>query len=178
MVKRRLRLGLLICSLAIGAGLAAWLVIWGSEILNRRKCASNLSAIGQVILLYANGHLGKYPPDLGTLAKEEDVAVEVFVCPSSRTRIPPNLSWPQSYAWVNFNSDYVYLGPDIPAGSQSRVVVAYEKLEDHHGDGINVLFQDGTVRFFAHDEALKIISQLNAQINPPSIESDGKQYYP
>jgi prepilin-type processing-associated H-X9-DG protein len=179
MAKRRFRLGLLIIFLALAAPFATWLSILGNERFNRWKCASNLSALGQAIFLYQNDHKGKYPPDWGTLAKEEDIAVaQLFICPSSHTSAPANMTWTQMYDWINSNSDYIYLGPDFPSSNDPHLVFAYEKLENHHGDGINVLFQDGRVRFFGREEAPKIIDQLKAHINPPRFESQGTQYYP
>ncbi len=58
--------------------------------------------------------------------------------------------------------------------SNPQIVIAYDKPENHDGDGINILFQDGQTAFFGKDEATKIIAQLNANINPPKfVESKG-----
>ena len=83
------------------------------ETANRVKCASNERQIGQAILLYSNDHRGKYPPDLGTLIKEEDITPEVFTCPSSNNDVPPAImtgTKDAQAAWVNANSSYVYVG--------------------------------------------------------------------
>ena len=45
------------------------------ETANRVKCASNERQIGQAILLYSNDNKGKYPPDLGTLIKTQDITI-------------------------------------------------------------------------------------------------------
>src|ERR1041385_399201 len=83
------------------------------ETANRVKCGSNMRQIGQAMLLYSNENKAKYPPDLGTLVKTEDISIEVFTCPSSDTAIPPDIrsgALDKQAAWVNGNSDYVYLG--------------------------------------------------------------------
>src|SRR5690242_7111966 len=58
------------------------------ETANRVKCASNMRQIGQGILLYGNEHRGAYPPDLATLAREEDMTAEMFICPSGNKSAP------------------------------------------------------------------------------------------
>jgi prepilin-type processing-associated H-X9-DG protein len=106
--------------------------------------------IGQAMLLYSNEHRGKYPDDLGILIKTEDISIDVFTCPSSGTSIPPNIrngSMAQKMAWVNEQSDYVYLGKGKTNTTSPETVTVYEKLTDHGNDGINMLFGDGHVEF-------------------------------
>src|SRR5947207_4016677 len=79
------------------------------ETANRVKCASNERQIGQAILLYANENKQKYPDDLGTLVKTEDITPEVFLCPSRDHALPPEVATmtpDQKAAWVNEHSDY------------------------------------------------------------------------
>ena len=93
------------------------------ETANRVKCASNERQIGQAILLYSNDHRGKYPPDLGTLIKEEDITPEVFTCPSSNNDVPPAImtgTKDAQAAWVNANSSYVYVGKAMNQHRRSR----------------------------------------------------------
>src|SRR5213593_1504309 len=82
------------------------------ETANRVKCGSNMRQIGQAILLYANENRGKYPPDLGTLTKTQDVTAEVFICPSAHDMAQPvrAMNLDDKAKWVNQNSDYIYLG--------------------------------------------------------------------
>jgi prepilin-type processing-associated H-X9-DG protein len=117
------------------------------ETANRVKCQRNLRQIGTAITLYANTNQGAYPPDLGTLAKTMDVALEVFCCPSAGTQPPANSTPDQAAKWVNQNSDYIYIGATMKTGAAPELVVAYEKDADHGGDGINMLFADGHVEF-------------------------------
>jgi len=98
-------------------------------------------------LLYSNDHKGPYPPDLGTLIKEEDMTAAVFICPDSNVTVPANLTQPDDIAaWVNKNSSYVYLGAGMKQGEDPTTIVLYEKPENHH-DGSNVLYGDGHVEF-------------------------------
>lgn len=135
------------------------------ESANRVKSASNLRQIGQGMLLYANDNQGKYPATMGELLAE-DLALEVFISPSSRTAIPPNVrnGTPQEKAqWVNDNSDYVYLGKGLKADANAERVLAYEKPEIHNGDGLNALFGDGHVEWNPVDRAMQMIQNQQAQ---------------
>jgi predicted Zn finger-like uncharacterized protein/prepilin-type processing-associated H-X9-DG protein len=116
------------------------------ETAYRVKCASNLRQIGTAIILYENDNQGAYPPDLGTLVKTEDISINVFACPASNTSVPSGLPSDQQAAWVNSNSDYIYIGAGYKRGEAESSVVAYEKDDDHH-DGMNLLFADGHVEF-------------------------------
>jgi prepilin-type processing-associated H-X9-DG protein len=119
------------------------------EQANRVKCASNMRQIGMAMLLYANDHKGAYPPDLGSLL-EEDITLDVFLCPDSNTSVPDEIKKaPQAEQakWVNEHSDYVYHGAgrnnNDPADDQTLT----EKPGHHGKDGSNVLFGDGHVEF-------------------------------
>jgi prepilin-type processing-associated H-X9-DG protein len=118
------------------------------ETANRVKCASNMRQIGQGILLYSNDHQGAYPPDLGTLVKEEPLTAEVFVCPDSDTNVPHKMTPDQTRDWVNAHSDYFYLGAGLTQQTAlGTTVVLYERDKAHGGDGMNILYGDGHVEF-------------------------------
>src|ERR1700722_12907261 len=92
------------------------------ETANRVKCASNMRQIGEAILLYSNDNKGAYPPDLGTLIKTEDITAAVFVCPTSGTTVPSELTKDQEADWVNSNSDYVYVGAGMKQNADPMTV--------------------------------------------------------
>ncbi len=131
------------------------------ETANRVKCASNQRQIGQAILLYANDNQGKYPPDLGTLIKTEDITTQVFICPSGNTTLPPHLTTPDEHAnRDNENSDYIYVGKGMTSTTaKSTDIVLYEKPDSHSKDGMNILYGDGHVEFLRMDLAKKLIEQ-------------------
>jgi prepilin-type processing-associated H-X9-DG protein len=135
------------------------------ETANRVKCAANLRQIGQLILLYANEHQGAYPPDLATLARQEELAPEVYICPSGDKSVPADvrgMAREQVAQWIAKNSDYVYLGAGKSVNSPADDVLVYERPEDHRFDGINVLFGDGHVSFVKIETAKQIIPNFDA----------------
>jgi prepilin-type processing-associated H-X9-DG protein len=152
------------------------LLVRARQIVNRARCADNLRSLGQAILLYCNENHWAYPPNWGTLAVQEDITSEVFICGNRSLTAPRNLTPAQFGDWITANSDYVYLAGNLPFGwspqVSPQVVLAYERTENH--DGINVLFQDGHVAFFNRAEADKVIAQLSRHVNPPQFESEGK----
>jgi prepilin-type processing-associated H-X9-DG protein len=135
------------------------------ETANRVKCGSNMRQIGQAILLYSNENKGKYPPDLATLIKTQDITAEVFVCPSGNTALP-NLAAmkPDEIAkWVNDNSDYVYVGRGMNSTAGAEVVVLYEKPNAHGRQGMNILYGDGHVDFLQMPGAMQEIQRSQQQ---------------
>lgn len=131
------------------------------ESANQVKCASNMRQIGQGLLIYANGHNGKLPAELGDLLKEGPITVQVFVCPSGDQAIPPIvLQSPreEQAEWVSQSAEYIYLGTGLDNNRiDPKRPILYEKLE-HHQRGANVLFGDGHVDFVDRNRLSRIIA--------------------
>jgi prepilin-type processing-associated H-X9-DG protein len=123
------------------------------------KSANNMRQIGLAITLYAGDNKGKYPPDLGTLVKTEDIAAQVFISPSNDLAVPPNMTPDQTAAWVNTNSDYVFSGVGLTNAADAGRIIAYEK-NDFFNNGKNILFADGHVEFIGEPEAQKQIDAI------------------
>lgn len=125
---------------------------------NQIKCASNLRQIGQAIARYAQDNGGQYPPSLAVLAAHEDITPAMMVCPSSNDEpssatdtagIVAELAAAETNAPGHKHSlSYVYVGRGLNAKTVSdTTVVAYEPLDNHEGEGTNVLFGDGHVEW-------------------------------
>ncbi|MGA2497351.1 MAG: DUF3352 domain-containing protein [Tepidisphaeraceae bacterium] len=129
------------------------------ERAERVKCASNLRQIGLAVQLYRNDKK-KYPATLGDLVGE-DLPAEVFICPETGKAVPADIAHDKKkYAeWVNANSDYVYLGATMKAADGADKILVYEKLENHNGEGVNVLFNDGHVEWMMQEGAKKAIEE-------------------
>jgi prepilin-type processing-associated H-X9-DG protein len=131
------------------------------ETANRIKCGSNMRQIGQAMLLYSNEHNGHFPADLGSLIMTEEISAQVFVCPSSNTKVSSHLltlGTDDQAAWVNAHSDYVYLGKGLTTSCAPDTILLYEKDSDH-GDGMNILYGDGHVDFVRLAEAHQMIQR-------------------
>ena len=135
------------------------------------KCASNLRQIGQALLLYANDNKGAYPPKLEVLLTTEDITPEVFICPDASDTPAPGATPQQQAAAVSKggHDSYVYVGANLTNSASASTVVAYEPLTDHANAGSNILWGDGHVSFERSDQAKKIIDQVSAGQNPPTL---------
>jgi prepilin-type processing-associated H-X9-DG protein len=122
---------------------------------------NNLRQIGQGIIMYISGSGGNYPPDLGTVAKAENIPVQVFVRPGSSNQPPPGMTPDQTADWINHNSDYVYIGAGLTAqqGGAPSTVVCYENERVSERGGIDVLFADGHVEFVTLQRAHQMIEK-------------------
>lgn len=126
---------------------------------NRVKSGSNLRQIGQGCYLHANENNGAFPPDLGSLLKQELTPV-VFISPLGNQQVPQEKLTPEQLAvWVNEHSDYVYLGKGQKNDLKPDKLLAYEKLENGGNEGVNMLFGDGHVEFVLMPQAVKFIEE-------------------
>jgi prepilin-type processing-associated H-X9-DG protein len=135
------------------------------ETANRVKCASNERQIGLAILLYSNENKGKYPPDLGTLLRTQDITIDVFVCPTSDDAVPAGVrtgGMDAQVKWVNENSSYVYVGAGMNFNAAADTVVLYEKTGNHGEDGMNFLYGDGHVEWQSMEVAQQLIKNVEA----------------
>jgi len=137
------------------------------ETANRVKCASNMRQIGQALLLYSNENRGAYPADFGPLLLTQDITSEVFVCPSSNATPAPGGNTPQAVAVLPQHCSYVYL-PGHNNAAPANVVIVYEPMTNHDGDGSNFLWGDGHVSFETKQTAAAMIKSLEAGQNPPA----------
>ena len=117
----------------------------------RAICASNLHQVGLAIHVYRQDHGGRYPDTLGTLIREvPGLASRTLVCPDS-TDTPaagPTTRDVADAVAAGGHCSYVYAGAGRTDGTAGpSTVVAYEPMADHKGDGCNVLFGDGDVRW-------------------------------
>ena len=123
-----------------------------------------MSAIAQSVFMYANNNHTQLPPDLQTLAVEEDITPAAFVCGGSTDRAatsPKGLSAPGhlSYFYARPNQSL----DDVK--NAASTVMLYE--QPNHFRGMNVAFYDGHVEFVPRRKAAKAFAELRAGLNPP-----------
>ena len=100
---------------------------------DRVHSALNLRQIGQGMVLYANDHQGKLPPDLATLLKQPDFKREAFQSPFGEGKA---------------ESDYKYFYVEgLTNAVPPDILLAYDAAELEKGDGANVLYGDGRVEW-------------------------------
>lgn len=129
------------------------------EQANRVKSASNLRQMGQAAFLYANANGGKFPADLATMYKQEDLSPSVFINPRTSTVPPPPGDKDSIAQWVEEHSDYVWLGKGKTADTPPDAILGYEKL-DEVTEGANVLFGDGHVEWMPMPQVQREIEKI------------------
>jgi RNA polymerase sigma factor (sigma-70 family) len=137
------------------------------ELENRRACAGNLRNIWQMILLYRYSHASKYPPNLDALQigpqgnppydfnalqhLGENIDEACWSAFDKRVADFRKLE-PESTplpAWIFKQDDYIYIGNQPQPGDKDK----------NHGDGVNILFADGHVRWYSLAQAHELIQK-------------------
>ena len=120
------------------------------QVAYRMTCGANMSVVGRAMLVYADDFDGRYPSGSNwcdLLIENVDVNSAVFLCPAVH-------EGPCNFA---LNEQAVKLGADAP----TDMVLLYDagpgwnraggrellSVDNHHGEGCNVMFNDGHVRF-------------------------------
>jgi prepilin-type processing-associated H-X9-DG protein len=134
----------------------------------RIRCSSNLKQISLGAIMYANAHGGHFPDDLDTIFQEEDIPPYVFTCPASAVDLPVAPTTQATYSALKQQGhlSYIYVGKGLTIEAPSDVVLLYEPLSDHSGDGMNVCFADGHVEWLTSSEAKSILQQADAGVRP------------
>ena len=127
---------------------------------NRIRCAENLMMLGKTMIIYACDYDDKYP----TADKWCDLLIEYTDVTKKQFRCPGNRKERCSYA----------INPNVSAVTHPDMVVLFETkggwnqfggpeiltLENHEGQGCNILFNDGTVRFVKPEETLGFVKPV------------------
>jgi prepilin-type processing-associated H-X9-DG protein len=105
------------------------------ELAKRTVCSANMVGIGSALHIYAQDD-GMFP-EAGAdwqarLTSAGNATPMQFTCPSS-TGLPGK-------------SSYVYV-PGYGTGSDPSQIILYEPIENHNGEGGNILYVDGHVSF-------------------------------
>ena len=157
--------------------------IWWWEIYGHRSttyrmvCASNLSLLGNTILIYANDN-GQYPDPnqwCDLLLQHGRVVPKHFICHFGTSAVV--LQWPPNSGricmWPELISNYA-MNPNCRPNSPPETVLLFEaeegwnqfggpeilSLENHEGQGCNILFNDGTMRFVKPKETSRFVKPV------------------
>jgi prepilin-type processing-associated H-X9-DG protein len=121
--------------------------------------------------MYAGDNGGRYPKRFEDLLLTQDVTAEVFICPSSQgERAPGQTPLEQAQHLSDpLHMTYVYVGKGMtrPAARADETILAYERAENHAGQGMHFLYADGHVEFWGNQTAAHLTAEIAAGHNPP-----------
>ena len=167
-------MALLIAVLAVVIGGLLYVAIAPSvhrsrEATRRVTCASNLTQVGVALQFYANANGGRFPDTLAALVADGSLPAELLVCPSSRHTAAPGDTPAEQAANMAKGShqSYVYVGKGLTMNAAKQVIV-YEPLDHHDGDGVNVLYTDGSTQFLTRNNAIAALPQLAPVASAPA----------
>ena len=131
----------------------------GNARRDRVYCASNLRQIGQGLQLYAAENGGRLPDDLRSLMADGfDLEARILVCPA----IAGDQYTAATQAVAEGRHEhrsYIYFGRGLTNPDRKQVLVV-ELLENHEGEGINVLYGDGHAEWIDRPEAERLLLEL------------------
>ena len=110
----------------------------------RARCLSNLKQISLAFHMYTIDYNGSFPENLSQLYPQYISDLEIFICPD---RIP--LVTEEDIS-KNFNICYEYV-PGMTEEYDSNCVIVYDREENHEGEGRNVLYVSGHIRWISKE---------------------------
>jgi len=122
----------------------------------RIVCGHNLSAIGKSMLVYAYDNDGEFPTPgkwCDLLIEQADATEKQFTCPAAEQKDTGSYAMNPAVEKMGINSpaDMVLIFESQPGWNQ---VGGPELLtiDNHQGEGVNILFVDGHVEFIAPED--------------------------
>ncbi len=129
-------------------------------------CSANLRSLYQAMFIHASNNAQKYPDDISVLVKAGTVRMESLICPAS----PVNQPFPDKAdtaavkTFLEKHGAYVYLGTGKTTSVERDYILAYEKLDNHKFEGVNMLFADGSVQFVSVQKAAEMLKKQGVKV--------------
>ncbi len=144
---KRIALGLGAIALLIFAGFVFISLVEARQAVFETVCVHNLKLIGLPLRMYAEEHENRLPEKLSDLYPEYLTDPRCLICPNLRKHHKKTtgkeypFSDPPTPEEIDTHCSYVYV-PGYSLDDDKDTVVAYEKVDKHHGRGRALLYLD------------------------------------
>lgn len=148
---------LLVASAMVGPrGISAW---------KRKQCANNLRALAFTVTMYRDMHDNMFPSLLGAAVLEQaSSSSRLLVCPGTGNEwgsLTDADRW-MDYLYINWSR---YYGTNAVPGGYPLI---YDRhLSNHKGQGVNIAFVDGSVRWDSNATWLREFLDQHPQYEIP-----------
>ena len=151
----------MVVPLALMAGILLPAMGRAREIANRSVCAANMSGIYKTMYTYSVTNDDQFPPNLGMLVVDGSLSHKSLQCPSEGEMEPMPMKPLDEIGarWFVDRCDYIYVRPPEGANAPADDIVIYEPFHHHGGEGINICFGDGHVKFVNAAEARRLLAE-------------------
>jgi prepilin-type processing-associated H-X9-DG protein len=117
------------------------------ETTSRKRCQANLHYFWVELHMYGPGQSASFPPSLQAMFLDSHIP-SLYICPASGHH-------PGVTNHVELWTDYAYVS-GLDDSAPTGCVLAFCPPENHQGEGANVLFVDGKVRWYSVEEFKKL----------------------
>ncbi len=119
---------------------------------NRLICTINLEELAIACKTYAHDHDSVFPDTIQTLLDSDYITRQTLVCPNLDEQV------------ANINDSYVYIPGQIN-DSYYKNILAYEKPNNHNGEGGTVVYIDGNAEFVTpYSEVEKLVKETRQRL--------------
>jgi hypothetical protein len=133
------------------------------------QCAENMRKLAAAAFDYAERHGGRFPYDLSEMAVDrrdgfKAVPAECFFCPSSGTKVPPNMKPGELANWLHKHTDYVWVahGADL---QHVPPILLHEKPVGKSDEAINYVDDQRQVRIASLEQLQQAMKQQRGMPN-------------
>lgn len=129
-------------------------------------CGANLRSLYQAMFIHASNNAQKFPEDISVLVKAGTVDIKSLLCPAMPVNqpLPDTADAAAVKTFLEKHGAYVYLGAGKTTSAERDYILAYEKLDNHRFEGVNLLFADGSVQFVSVQKAAELLKKQGVKV--------------
>jgi|SRR5690348_1409941 len=139
--------------------------IWSTQRAKglRANCQQNLHALDEALHIYLRDY-GDYPPTIAAAIKTSDNSWSLAMCPALGNQLDRSK--------LRIQSDYIYVywkkNMRLADWGKGHYPLVYDASFANHGDGINILFENGEVTWDENGQRIKKLASDHPELQLPT----------